>query len=455
MFIAASLVLAAVVWAGTRAADSWSPEALDGRVDWYAVSLRGEQVGYLRVSYRREAEGIAYENRLELRGRAQGAAFHQVHQERLLFDAEPPYRVREGRLRRAQDQLVQEQSFLNGAEGLVFQDGRREQRLAASGYGFDDVAAPMRWSAASQTPELASRYWDWERRGEVGETYRRLPPEGSGTRAEQRQAGSQLISLMDFAPDGTPTRLTVGGNLLMERTSEAQALSFKASTDLYFEGGVPVDKKLGNARLLRRLELRVVGALDWPAAPGQVMRDGVLTVERPAALEDAPKPAQAEALALDPRLGQGDGELDALARRATQGSRSDRERVQALTAFVAEYLRDEPVLQPISASELRRERRGDCTEHAQFFVALARRLGIPAREVSGLVYLGDSHQRFGGHAWAEVALAGRWQAVDPTWNAVGVDASHIRFGEGREGEERLFLLPEGLRFEVVSAESYD
>ena len=36
---------------------------------------------------------------------------------------------------------------------------------------------------------------------------------------------------------------------------------------------------------------------------------------------------------------------------------------------------------------------------------------------------------FGYHAWAEVALDGRWHPVDPTWNQRPVDATHLKLGE--------------------------
>lgn len=50
---------------------------------------------------------------------------------------------------------------------------------------------------------------------------------------------------------------------------------------------------------------------------------------------------------------------------------------------------------------------------------------IPAREVNGLVYLGDHEKRFGGHVWVEALVDGYWVAVDPTWNLVEVTSTHI------------------------------
>ena len=78
--------------------------------------------------------------------------------------------------------------------------------------------------------------------------------------------------------------------------------------------------------------------------------------------------------------------------------------------------------------------------------------GIPARDVSGLMYMGDDVRAFGAHAWNEVVLDGHWVEVDPTWNQMSVDATHIAFGSGDRGANRMLWVMGGLRFKVVSVE---
>ena len=41
---------------------------------------------------------------------------------------------------------------------------------------------------------------------------------------------------------------------------------------------------------------------------------------------------------------------------------------------------------PLTVADIMEKKSGDCTEHALLFVTLARALGIPAREVSGIYY---------------------------------------------------------------------
>lgn len=87
-----------------------------------------------------------------------------------------------------------------------------------------------------------------------------------------------------------------------------------------------------------------------------------------------------------------------------------------------------------SAKQAYNEKKGDCTEHAALFVALARAAGLPARNISGIVYLtmGETGV-FGYHAWSEVWL-GQWVPVDATVDEIGTSARYIYFGIDEPGE---------------------
>jgi transglutaminase-like putative cysteine protease len=79
-----------------------------------------------------------------------------------------------------------------------------------------------------------------------------------------------------------------------------------------------------------------------------------------------------------------------------------------------------------SALEVLESRSGDCNEHTQLFIALARAAGIPARGAAGLAWVDG---KFYYHAWPEVYL-GTWVAVDPTFGQFPADAAHLRFTSG-------------------------
>jgi transglutaminase-like putative cysteine protease len=68
------------------------------------------------------------------------------------------------------------------------------------------------------------------------------------------------------------------------------------------------------------------------------------------------------------------------------------------------------------------KRRGDSSDRAELFVAMAQSLGIPARQVVGLLSNGGPLRY---RAWAEVWL-GAWTPVDPTLGQAPADAGHFR-----------------------------
>ena len=54
-------------------------------------------------------------------------------------------------------------------------------------------------------------------------------------------------------------------------------------------------------------------------------------------------------------------------------------------------------------------------------------MGIPTRVVSGLVYMEEAGFLY--HTWAE-SFVGYWIAVDPTFDQIPADATHIKLIEG-------------------------
>ncbi len=89
-----------------------------------------------------------------------------------------------------------------------------------------------------------------------------------------------------------------------------------------------------------------------------------------------------------------------------------------------------------SASSIQalRARIGDCTEHAALVVALCRAVGIPARNVRGIMYfVARGAPRAGYHAWAEIWL-GVWTGVDATIPEVGTAARYILLYVDEPGE---------------------
>jgi hypothetical protein len=94
--------------------------------------------------------------------------------------------------------------------------------------------------------------------------------------------------------------------------------------------------------------------------------------------------------------------------------------------WVFKEVRKSPSIGLPSALEVLGLREGDCNEHTNLFVALARAVGIPAQVCTGLVYYNDG---FYYHSWPRV-FVGDWVDIDPTLGQFPADATHIQFLEG-------------------------
>lgn len=110
------------------------------------------------------------------------------------------------------------------------------------------------------------------------------------------------------------------------------------------------------------------------------------------------------------------------------------ERAEALRAFVYRYINKKSLgVGFASAAEVADTRTGDCSEHGVLLAALLRANGIPARVVSGLVYVdgfAGEQTVFGYHMWAQALLEvdgqKRWVDLDAALSAdEPSDATHI------------------------------
>ncbi|WP_395943003.1 transglutaminase N-terminal domain-containing protein [Brevundimonas sp.] len=134
------------------------------------------------------------------------------------------------------------------------------------------------------------------------------------------------------------------------------------------------------------------------------------------------------------RLTQADPALVAFAGRAGEGG--DLERMHRLMGAIHGDVAFEvgATSATHTAAEAFAIRRGVCQDHAQIFIACARKAGVPARYVSGHLSRSDGqHDQDAAHAWAEAWIEGLgWVGFDaangisPTENyvrvAVGLDA---------------------------------
>jgi hypothetical protein len=153
-------------------------------------------------------------------------------------------------------------------------------------------------------------------------------------------------------------------------------------------------------------------------------------------------------LAAEPLLQARDIRIVQQAIRIVGLERDPRLVAEKLMRWVHDSLKKEVVFTVPNALEVLATRRGDCNEHTQLYVALARALGMPARIATGLAYV---RGKFYYHAWPEVWL-GDWVAVDPTFGQFPADAGHLRFQLGGLLQQaELLRLVGNLKIDVLEA----
>ena len=245
-------------------------------------------------------------------------------------------------------------------------------------------------------------------------------------------------------PDGSFLQLTIKEiGMRIEKTTREEALEEFPGLDIFLSSLVPSNVLLPSAGNIRKLEIKLFlesGSPEdyFPEDARQSLtsqsEDSLLIIQtQPFAAENSltlpiPENAELEPFLLPTEYIQSDDK--ALVRRAYLIVAREKNAWLAskkLAKWVSENLTETYDVAFATAKEALDLKRGDCTEHAVLFVALARAAGIPAKVCSGLAY--TSLGNFQYHAWAEVYV-GQWVAIDPIYNQTEVDATHLKIFEG-------------------------
>lgn len=135
-------------------------------------------------------------------------------------------------------------------------------------------------------------------------------------------------------------------------------------------------------------------------------------------------------------------DIISLAKRVVGETKDAAEAIRKIVSFVSGHIDNRSLsVGYATAAEVAASKAGDCTEFAVLTAAMCRAVGIPARAVSGLVYMksfGDRENVFGGHMWVEAYIGGKWVGLDATRAPKDFDAGHIALAIGN-GEPADFL----------------
>lgn len=245
-----------------------------------------------------------------------------------------------------------------------------------------------------------------------------------------------------------------------EEENVARDLS-NAGVDLLSASLIPVDKRLGDPRLLKSLTLQAEGVNDLSIPPSKrqqlVRRDGKLLIQMRSDfsgndLQVLAGEEKQQFLRATTSIQSDETSIRALAKKIVGNETDAVKKASKIVRWVYQNLGKSMDANGSTALQVLATRKGDCTEHALLFTTLARAAGIPAREVTGLAYVETPDPVFGWHAWSEIYDGRQWVTMDPTWNEVRVDASHIKFAD-RNDDYRWTGALGKLKLKVVSVEA--
>ncbi len=262
--------------------------------------------------------------------------------------------------------------------------------------------------------------------------------------------GSPITTISWVDDDCTPlvTSLDMGiAKVTVVQSTKAEALKDAAPPELFLSTFVPSTRRIDTSsrEVTLRLRLPPDDSRTLPNLPKTAMQtfkrindhEGLLTIRR----LDWKKVRQASAgkvsgdlsefLRSSTMLDLNDGRIKRLARQAVRGAKSPAEKADALRKFVTEYVEDKGLdVGFATASEVARNKAGDCTEHGVFLAALARAAGLPSRGVSGIIQVPEGYgasdkPSFGYHMWTQVNIGDQWVDIDAAMRQTDCDPTHI------------------------------
>ena len=440
---------------------------------WYGLYMIKNKVGWLRDTISRTKEGridAVFEMRMQVTG--PGGVMKMHMNQTLVFDAKPPYRLYSGTSINDMGAGVTKTVFTRAEKGykatITKPSGTKDEVVELDFVLADKIGAEI-WiqrgglkvgdritAYAFEMDELrvgtATLVLKEIRIGMIGGVRQRIYV---GHASSSRMGDMGTVRATD---NGKLLSMALGGAMELRREPEEIAKKLDAAVDMFALASVAVDKPLGDPSTITELvvEARGAGADNLESGPRQSVTAGdkpdTRIVKIGAAHGHRLKATEKEredALEVNRRYPAKDATVAAVAAKAIGDAATAQDKVARLVTFVAKYVEDEYGPEYTSALDVIHGKKGDCSAHATLFVGLARAAGIPAREIFGYVYIGDEARALGGHAWCEVILDGHWVEVDPTWNEVEINPTHISM-RGKHTEMDLLRVLGQLSLHVVS-----
>ncbi|HEY8205856.1 MAG TPA: transglutaminase-like domain-containing protein, partial [Myxococcaceae bacterium] len=124
-------------------------------------------------------------------------------------------------------------------------------------------------------------------------------------------------------------------------------------------------------------------------------------------------------------------EVKELAKKVVGDEKDAYAAAEKISRWVFEHVQSAYGFSADRTTDVMRQMKGDCTEHALLAVSLMRASGIPAKRIDGVIYLkgSDGVPALLWHEWVAAYVGGEWVELDPTWGQPIADATHFAVGE--------------------------
>ncbi len=480
-----ALALAALLVSSVRAQEQAGPpvryeltqkdiEASLG-TDWFGVYVLNQKIGYARSTFARidDAKSPGYRVSIEISARitAAGVKAELDFGESQEFEAQAPYALRSGRSLESDGKSKQTIELTRVANGFrvdtTVGNDMRSRQVPAIDFTLADALTPLVWVRKGPKPgaTLVTRNFDFDDLKidrEIREHLSAKEATAAGVKVTYHELKvtlpkENLTGTERYDQSGKLINGKMGGVFELRLESEAQAKDLGKSVDLFVLGTVKIDKPLGEATQVTDLVVEVAGKEAGVLRPGPrqtiAQEQGKTVVRLGKAhanpVKASPKEIQ-DSLEETATYPLTHPKVQALVKEAVGDASTPEEKVKRLVRFVHRYIQPSYTAQPLTLLDLLEKRKGDCSEYALLFTTLARAAGVPAREVSGLMYMGDAEKAFGPHAWNEVMLDGQWTPIDAAWDQTEVDATHVSFGTGVRGGLEHISTFGSLSFKLIS-----
>ncbi len=439
---------------------SWSPAKVKPFKNWFQINWHNQAVGWASLELKRTDKLVSITEEDFIIGRVQAQPMEFRFKRVLEFSAIAPYQLVSINIHSQEPRLEVAKEITNTDMLNVIESRNGEIKTSShklSTYNLGDYLALRSWvrQAKSRSKALIIKEFNNDDYGVHYSRYELLNSPNSSNSYYKVKHQLQNTSDINDSYQSEPTILSFDQEFNLVKQSKVNGMTFVASEgrvtinpemqrDLYIGSGIEVDKPLGKVATINQLQLLFPNQFlsEFKNHPVLDANNGLLTLRKGYSYQATSTPKTLSSHAKATRL----------ALQIVNQSDPTVSKIKSLTKFVYDYIDYQTLPSSFQVDDILKDKIGDCTEHALLLVEMLNGVGIPAREVSGLIYLGDDKQRFGGHVWVEAFYDDKWHAVDPTWNLTTVTAAHIPLMIGANKAPKILQNPSNWQFLVNSIE---